>query len=239
MADARARGWGWPGDPGSAQERIYIHEHIITITLNCGVKLRVRREVGHLFKGFFDELERETGYSLADRGQPDDWGFANRQNRNNPNVKSNHAWGLAVDGNAEENPNTHDGRVHTNMPVPIVRRLANKWGLRWGGDYTGTTKDPMHLEFVGTPADVARYPLGGGPIEQPKPQEEDDEMKPYLIRKAGGAVCMVQADAMWWVADPATAAKFEAKFGPPIDIDAQTFEQMAIALNAPDATRAA
>ncbi len=167
---ARDRGWGWPGAPGSAEARNY-QRNLTTITLRCGVRLTVRREVAHLFVGFWNELEAETGYSLADRGAPDDWGYANRDIRGRPGVKSNHAWGLAVDGNAEENP-MRDTLV-TNMPVDAVRRIAARWGLRWGGDYQGR-KDAMHVEFVGTPGDVRHYPLGQAPRPAaPAPVEDD------------------------------------------------------------------
>lgn len=185
MSDARARGWGWPGAPGSATDRAYQRDHIVTVTLNCGVKLRIRREVAHLFKGFYDELEAETGYSLADQGVPDDWGFNNRDIRGRPGVKSNHAWGLAVDGNSEENPMGSPRR--TNYPVEAAHRLARKWGLFWGYDYA-TRPDTMHFEFLGTPDDVDRYPLGGPVRPAPAPtapQEDEDVLSERGTIKAG------------------------------------------------------
>lgn len=191
-APANERGWGWPGAPGSAQDRAYQRDYIVTITLACGVKLRVRREVGHIFKGFWDELEAETGYSLADRGAPDDWGFNNRDVRGRPGVKSNHAWGLATDGNAEENP--MQSPLKTDMPVADVRRLCKRWGLTWGGDYSGR-KDSMHTEFLGTPADATRYPLGGArrptPVATKTPpakrrlQEAEMMDRPATLRPGG------------------------------------------------------
>lgn len=175
MADARARGWGWPGAPGSAEDKAYQRDHLTWVTLNCGVRLRLRREVAHLFKGFFDELEAETGYSLADKGVPDDWGFNNRDIRGRPGVKSNHAWGLAADGNSEENPMGSPRR--TNYPVDAAHRLSKKWGLFWGYDYQ-TRPDTMHFEFIQRPADVGRYPLGGAAphaaTPTTTPQEDDD-----------------------------------------------------------------
>lgn len=171
IEDASQRGWQKPGPKGSTQEAAFIREHLTTITLNCGVRLTVRREVAHIFKGFFDELEAETGYRLAD-GNADDWGYSNRPNKNNPSVLSNHAYGLAVDGNALHNPNGHRA---TNYPVDATHRIAKRWGLRWGEDYTGTP-DPMHFEFVGTPADTASYPLGSNPPDTALSQEDPDDM---------------------------------------------------------------
>lgn len=175
MSNAQARGWGNPDGKG------YRAAHIVTITLNCGVRLHVRREVAHLFKGFFDELEQTTGYSLADQGQPDDWGYNNRDIRGRPGVKSNHAWGLAVDANAEENP-MRDALV-TNMP-PETAALAAKWGLRWGASYTGR-KDAMHFEFEGTPDDVHKYPTSAAtpkpaPEPTPKAQAAQEDDMPFI-----------------------------------------------------------
>ncbi|HET7713816.1 MAG TPA: M15 family metallopeptidase [Patescibacteria group bacterium] len=64
-------------------------------------------------------------------------------------MKSNHSWGLALDVNAPANPMTSDGVVHTNLP-PNAGKIAKRYGFIWGGDYTGTRKDPMHFEFAGT-----------------------------------------------------------------------------------------
>ncbi len=179
MADARSRGWGWPDDSG------YRSQHIVTITVG-GVRLHVRREVARLFAGFINELVT-GGYRLD--VVADDWGWNNRDIRGRPGVKSNHAWGLAIDLNSTVNPMTeahpghanspgHDDRgVHTDMPA-WVRPLAQRWGLTWGANYTGSRKDAMHFEFTGTPSDVARYPLGDR-------IEEDDMDLPTLQTELG------------------------------------------------------
>ncbi len=182
MTDARARGWGWPGAAGSAAEAAYRATHITTISV-AGVRLAVRTEVARLFAGFIADLVA-TGYRLDER--PDDSGFANRDIRGRPGVKSNHAWGLAVDLNAVDNPMAeahpdhagrpgHDaGGVHTDMP-PETAGLASTWGLRWGANYTGGRKDSMHFEFLGTPDDVARYPL------RPTTPEEAHVLVPGIV----------------------------------------------------------
>lgn len=149
---ARDRGWGWPGDPGSTDEAAYRRDHIATISV-AGVKLHVRKEVAHLFAGFIKELA-DRGYRLDEMA--DDWGFANRDIRGYPGRKSNHAWGLAIDLNATENPMLR-GRIETDMP-DWVPDLARRWGLHWGGLYADRP-DPMHFEFLGTPNDVDRYPI--------------------------------------------------------------------------------
>jgi hypothetical protein len=55
---------------------------------------------------------------------------------------SNHAFGAAIDLDAEHNGfNTG----HGTMPQPVIDAFKRQ-GARWGGDYHGRT-DPMHFEF--------------------------------------------------------------------------------------------
>lgn len=166
MADARARGWGDPDEKG------YRARHIVGITAG-GQRLYVRKEVAALFQGFLDEIVRR-GYRLDE--QDDDWGYINRDIRGRAGVKSNHAWGLAIDINSAKNPMTEDGRVHTDMP-PWVESVAARWGLAWGGAYSGKRKDPMHFEYLGKRSDV-RVPVEQGAVAAPvnAPTTEDEEV---------------------------------------------------------------
>lgn len=54
---------------------------------------------------------------------------------------SNHAFGAAIDINAEENGLNTAG----NIPPVLIAAFKSE-GARWGGDYSGR-KDPMHFEF--------------------------------------------------------------------------------------------
>jgi len=54
---------------------------------------------------------------------------------------SNHAFGAAIDINAEEN----GFNAKSTIPQPVVDAFKRQ-GARWGGDYK-TRKDPMHFEF--------------------------------------------------------------------------------------------
>lgn len=165
---ARARGWGDPDAPG------YRQKHIVKITAG-GRDLWVRREVARLFQGFIDEIVA-TGYRI-DLGTIDDWGYANRDIRGRPGVKSNHSWGLAVDLNARTNP--MGTALKTDMPRWVVD-VAEKWGLLWGGSYN-SRPDAMHFEYVGRPEDVHRYPLV---IEPPEDLTiMDADTKAYLDKR--------------------------------------------------------
>jgi hypothetical protein len=71
---------------------------------------------------------------------------------------SNHSWALAGDFRAGSNGMSRT--LKTDMPSNILQILAEvSPHLEWGGSYEGR-KDPMHIEYVGTPeqaaADVAR-----------------------------------------------------------------------------------
>jgi hypothetical protein len=56
---------------------------------------------------------------------------------------SNHAYGAAIDINAEEN----GFNVAGNIPLPMIAAFKAQ-GFKWGGDYKGGRKDPMHFEAV-------------------------------------------------------------------------------------------
>jgi hypothetical protein len=171
VSDARTRGWG---DPDSAG---YRQNHIVGVTAG-GVTVYVRREIAGLVRGLLSELV-QRGYRLDQR--QDDWGYNNRDIRGRPGVKSNHAWGLAIDINSATNPMTEDGRVHTDMPG-WFREVAHKWGFFWGADYSGSRRDPMHVEFLGTPADVSKYPTNRAPVPStPVDDEEEDVRYRYWV----------------------------------------------------------
>ena len=55
---------------------------------------------------------------------------------------SAHAWGIALD----LNPLTNAQGTMGNMP-PSVVDIFRSFGFKWGGDWTGKTKDPMHFQF--------------------------------------------------------------------------------------------
>jgi hypothetical protein len=110
-------------------------------------KLRCAKSVGPLLAAFaaeFHELIEEI-----DEGVFDDWGYAFRNVRGSSDRLSCHSSGSAIDLNATRHPL---GKVGTFPPekVPMIRALAKKYGLKWGGDYKGRA-DEMHFEVEVTP----------------------------------------------------------------------------------------
>jgi hypothetical protein len=79
-----------------------------------------------------------------DEGTFDDWGYAYRMVRGNPTKLSCHSSGTAIDLNATKHPL---GKYDTFAAekVPMIRALAKKYGLKWGGDFK-TRPDDMHFE---------------------------------------------------------------------------------------------
>ena len=115
------------------------------------LKLACAEAVAPLLIGFAAEFDRLI--EQIDGGTPDDWGYAFRDIRGNVGKLSNHSSGTAIDLNATRHPL---GKVGTfpNEKVPMIRALAKKYGLIWGGDYRNR-KDEMHFEIALPPAKVA------------------------------------------------------------------------------------
>lgn len=89
------------------------------------------------------------------------WAYENRNNVNSPGNASFHAYGLAADINAPQNPNGAAGYGRSGpgvIPAQLAHSLAAKLGLEWGGDFRGTP-DPMHFEVHLSPG-----ALGGGSV---------------------------------------------------------------------------
>lgn len=98
---------------------------------------------------------------------PDDWGFANRDIRGSSTDLSNHASGSAEDINATRYPRGTSNMTRKKKriirkelaKVNKISREVNKHDLlRWGGDYTRSPVDQMHIELADgtTRADVQR-----------------------------------------------------------------------------------
>lgn len=137
---------GW-GEPGTA-----VRAEIVTAT--CGgapIRLPVRRQIVPLVAGLVADLERSRGEPFrADWS----WGYAHRRVRGSSTTWSNHAWGLAIDLDAPENPMTTSTSASHEMPSD-AGAIARRWGFRWGGEWR-PRRDYMHFELALTPAQAAK-----------------------------------------------------------------------------------
>jgi LysM repeat protein len=139
-------------------------------------RVNVHKRIARLVDMLLDETERR-GYRLD---QTQTGGYVNRQIRNTGRP-SNHSWGLAVDCNWRRNPATFDGKVHSDFP-PWVVPLWRTYGFANGGNYKGRFKDPMHFEFMGSPADADGMTAKAKARLQPSPTEAPASAKSYTVR---------------------------------------------------------
>lgn len=157
MATATARGWSL--SPA-------------TVRVPCaGIQLNLRPEVAPLFAELIRRVEaiKGPGWMVSAGGynpRPVRGYELKYASTKSESYLSNHAWGLAADFRAGTNPMST--RLVSDMP-PNIKQIAAECGLQWGGSYAGR-KDPMHFEFVGTPAE-ARAAVAR--LNPPQPQEDD------------------------------------------------------------------
>lgn len=105
-----------------------------------GRTFNVNRQVAPIFIAFLDDLHK-MGY------RPVSIGGYNERNIAGTNTRSLHADGLAIDIDPGLNPvQSNDGSMQHALP-PKISALATKYGLQWGGDWSGY-KDPMHFSVA-------------------------------------------------------------------------------------------
>ena len=164
---AQDRGWGPPCQSGKMR----------TWVRADGLRWPVHAELRERTRILCDRTEA-MGYDLKPGWC---WGYACRK-VSGTNTWSNHAWGLAVDLNAPVNPyasadwHRRNARgtmpfglqIVCDMPEPMIAMWEDA-GYRWGGRYRNKP-DPMHYEYMGTPAHAAetteRLRPGGPMAEQ-------------------------------------------------------------------------
>ena len=105
-------------------------------------KLKCASSVGPLLAAFAAEFHELI--EPIDEGTFDDWGYAFRMVRGTTDKLSNHSSGTAIDLNATRHALGKVGTFPAEK-VPMIRALAKKYGLKWGGDYVNR-KDEMHFE---------------------------------------------------------------------------------------------
>jgi len=113
-------------------------------------KMRLQKDAGVILAAFAAEFHAQV--EPIDEGQIDDWAYAYRDVRGSDSVLSNHSSGTAIDLNATKHP-LGAQNTFTKQQTRVIRELTEKYGLRWGGDYS-KRKDEMHWEVVETPDEV-------------------------------------------------------------------------------------
>jgi len=136
MSLLSSNGWTASADPNEIGVKSYPVK-------GTKIKLRCAEKCAPLLVGFAEEFHEII--EPIDEGTLDDWGYCFRNVRGLTDKLSNHSSGTAIDLNASKH---QLGKVGTfpNEKVPMIRALAKKYGLRWGGDYKSRA-DEMHFEI--------------------------------------------------------------------------------------------
>jgi hypothetical protein len=114
------------------------------------IKLACAKAVAPLLVGFAAEFHELI--EPIDEGGLDDWGYCFRMVRGSTDNLSNHSSGTAIDLNAIKHKLGSFGTFPPEK-VPMLKALAKKYSLTWGGDYRGR-KDEMHFEIAIPPSKV-------------------------------------------------------------------------------------
>lgn len=128
---------GWPASKDQAE--INVKPYPVKGT---NLKIRCAAGAGELLAAFAAEFHELI--EPIDEGALDDWAYAFRMVRGTTDKLSCHSSGTAIDLNATKHPLGKVGTFEA-AKVPMIRALAKKYGLTWGGDYRNR-KDEMHFE---------------------------------------------------------------------------------------------
>jgi len=153
---------GWPAS--KEVESIRIKSYAIK---GSEVKLRCAYFAAPLLVAFAEDFHRLI--EPIDGGALDDWGYCYRMVRGSTTRLSNHSSGTAIDLNATKHPLGNAGTFPAET-VPLLKALAKKYGLFWGGDYLNR-RDEMHFEIALDPVKAAKLiEKLGLEYDQPKGQ---------------------------------------------------------------------
>ena len=115
------------------------------------IKLACAKSVAPLLVGFAAEFHQLI--EPIDEGGLDDWGYCFRMVRGSTDNLSNHSSGTAIDLNATKHPLGKVGTFPAEK-VPMIKALAKKYSLTWGGSDNWRRKDEMHFEVAIPPSKV-------------------------------------------------------------------------------------
>lgn len=127
---------------------------LATVTSKSGKSASVGAAYSKQFQTLLDYLD-SVGYDIKSLG-----GYADRDVRGKPGVKSVHAKGGALDINPGENP--MGGKLVTDLPAQIGA-ISKSMGLGWGGDWK-SIKDAMHFSAAENEGGTVKMYDNGGDI---------------------------------------------------------------------------
>lgn len=124
------------------QDPAWIEEHIVSLDVPLLGQVRCHRGLAKQVDGALEEI---AGSGLGHLVDPDTFeGCHNPRLIRDGGMPSRHAWGIALDLNADLNPTG----LKSGQDPRLVEAFA-RWGLTWGGFWL--VPDPMHVEYIGPP----------------------------------------------------------------------------------------
>lgn len=137
---------GWQASKDKAEIKIKAYP-----IAGTSIKLQCAEDVAPLLVGFATEFHQLI--EPLDEGALDDWGYCFRMIRGSQTNLSNHSSGTAIDLNASHHALGKVGTFPAEK-IPILKALAKKYSLTWGGDYQHR-KDEMHFEVAIPPSKIS------------------------------------------------------------------------------------
>lgn len=151
--------WGWPrGDSADIVPFSFDGHNFYS---------GVARLAAPIFTAVLNDLVRVPGFRLRESKGVDAgmWGYENR--RKGAGGWSFHAWGLAIDINAPDNPMSSQTPPAGPYRLPTsTQEIARRHGCLWGGGPEGFG-DWMHIEVHLSPGEAGS--VSAGPAKPAKP----------------------------------------------------------------------
>ncbi len=131
-----------PGSQAIRQDLAWVAEHIVDADVPIIGRVRCHRGIVTQLTGAMTELADRGLEHLVD---PDQYAGCHTSRLIAPDAAiSHHAWGIAVDINADDNP-----YGQPSAQDPRLVETMQRWGFTWGGFWL--VPDAMHFEYIGPP----------------------------------------------------------------------------------------
>lgn len=124
------------GEPG---------KHIVGVAMRAGaggqmVTVRCHQKIAGKLAAVFEDIHRE---GMSQHIKSYGGCYVYRKKRGSGSQWSTHAWGIAVDINAEWNPMTSRRNMRVSSDQRILVPFFERHGFYWGGNFG----DPMHFQY--------------------------------------------------------------------------------------------
>jgi|SRR5580765_505972 len=145
---------------------------LVTITTPGGARFTVAKAYAPQFQGLANQLEA-GGYAI----DPTQSGGYNPRYIAGTTTPSEHASGRAIDVNWNANRQGTTGAI----PADVARAVAQQYGMTWGGDWQGKTRDPMHFEVASPSSGTGNFGVANANLPTPPVPPEGATPSPVAV----------------------------------------------------------